>query len=42
MASDILFLSIKNLFIEVDFDPALGFILGIRVFHILYTEILVL
>ena len=44
MASDILLLSLmtfpstNNLFIEVDLDPALGFIMGFRVFHILYTE----
>ena len=45
MASDILFLSlmnfpsINNLSIEVDFDPALGFIMGFRIFHILYIDI---
>ena len=48
MASDILclsfmnFPSINSLLIEVDFDPALGFIMGFRVFHILYTEFLFL
>ena len=48
MATDLLFLSfmnfpsINNLLIEVDFDPALGFIIGFRVFHILYTEFLLL
>ena len=34
--------STNNLFIEVDLDPALGFIMGFSVFHILYTEFLLL
>ena len=44
MASDILILSfmnfplINNLLIIVNFDPALGFIMGFRVFHILYYQ----
>ena len=48
MASDILFStlitfsSINDLFIAVDFDPALGFIMGLSVCHILYTEFLLL
>ena len=46
MASDILLLSlmtsplISNLFLEVDLDPHLWFIMGFRVFHILCTEFL--
>ena len=48
LASDILFLSLMNfpsindLLIEIDFDPALGFIMRFRVFHILYREFLLL
>ena len=44
MASDILFWSlmtfpsINNVLIKVDLDPAFGFIMGFRVFHISYTE----
>ena len=44
MASDMLFLafmnfaSINNLLIGVDFYPALGFIMGFKVFHVFHTE----